>query len=306
MSDSKHESVYGPPSPKRPKVVNPPSPLSNLSGEDGDEEEEEEDNFDPDSFYTSSSPAKLAEPVQKFMQSALKHCIPRRKRRQLGSEYPRPDLPAAKVPKLDPDIVGALADDFKGGEDKQLMKIQASVLASSSPLANFWSHLTEQGFEGKDDEYVAVGEVLDVIKASLILIRNALHYITQSRRKSIIESTKKSRPSVNCQLSSILYPKICNSPQEQCQDFVHVPNVRAVALLCCKLCSNFRRCSVLEFCGGRRCLLETVYRLHVPFIVHTGICLLAIIVHRYLLACRSVPSAKAVFFCLPRPPGLCL
>ena len=38
------------------------------------------------------------------------------------------------------------------------------------------------------------GEVLDVIKASLILIGNAAHYITQSRRKSIIDSTKKSRP----------------------------------------------------------------------------------------------------------------
>lgn len=70
------------------------------------------------SFYTSSSPTKFAEPVQKFMQSALKHCILRRKRRQLGSEYPRSDLPAAKVPKLDLDIVGALADDFKGGEDR--------------------------------------------------------------------------------------------------------------------------------------------------------------------------------------------
>ena len=80
---------------------------------------------------------------------------------------------AAKVPRLDPDIVGALADDFKKGDDKHLMKIQATVLASSSPLANFWSHLMEQGFEGKEDEYVAVGEVLDVVKASLMLIGNA-------------------------------------------------------------------------------------------------------------------------------------
>ena len=171
LSDSKHECVDGPPSPKRPKYANPSSPLS----EDGDKEKEE-DKFDPDSFFMSSSPTKLAEPVQKFMQSALKHCIPKRKRRQLGAEYPCSDLPAAKVPKLDPDIVGALADDFKGGEDRQLMKIQASVLASSSPLANFWSHLTEQGFEGKEDEYMAAGEVLDMIKASLILIGHIISH----------------------------------------------------------------------------------------------------------------------------------
>ena len=68
------------------------------------------------------------------------------------------------------------------------MKIQATVLASTSPIANCWSHLTEQGFEDKGDEYVAVGAVLDVIKASLMLIGNASHYITQSRR-SIIELT---------------------------------------------------------------------------------------------------------------------
>ena len=65
-------------------------------------------------------------------------------------------------PKSLLDIVGALADDLGG----QTIRIQASVLASFSPLANFWSYLTEQGFKGKDDQYVAVGEVLDVIKAS--------------------------------------------------------------------------------------------------------------------------------------------
>ena len=50
LSDSKHECVDGPPSPKRPKYANPPSPMSNLSGEDGDEEEEE-DNFDPEFLH---------------------------------------------------------------------------------------------------------------------------------------------------------------------------------------------------------------------------------------------------------------
>ena len=103
-------------------------------------------------------------------------------------------MPATKVPKLDPDITGALADDYNRPEDRRLMKIQAAVLATSTPLANFWSHLTEQGFEGKDDEYVAVGDVLDVMKSSLMLIGNASHYITQTRRRSIIDTTKKSRP----------------------------------------------------------------------------------------------------------------
>lgn len=74
------------------------------------------------------------------------------------------------------------------------MKIQASILASISPLANFLSHLAEQGFEGKEDEYVQVSDVMDVMKSSLMLTGNASHYITHTRRKSIIEATKKSRP----------------------------------------------------------------------------------------------------------------
>ena len=56
-----------------------------------------------------------------------------------------------------------------------------SSLASTSPLAKYWYHPPKQGFEGKDDGYVAVGQVLDLIKASMMLIRNASH-ITQSRR----------------------------------------------------------------------------------------------------------------------------
>ena len=154
-------------------------------------------------MYSFSSTSKLAEPVSKFVQSALRRCIPKRKRRELDNQYPRPDMPATKVPKLDPDITWALADDYNKPEDRRLMRIQAAVLATSSPLANFWSHLTEHGFEGKDEEYVAVGEVLDVMKSSLMLTGNASHYITQTRRRSIIEATKKSRPKLASFLQDI-------------------------------------------------------------------------------------------------------
>ena len=187
MSSNVSGDSDGPPPQKRRKVSSP-EPI------ESEEEEDEDDPFDPESLYSSSTPSKLAEPVSNFVQSALKRCIPKRKRRELDSQYPRPDMPATKVPKLDADITGALADDYNKPEDRLLMKIQAAVLATSSPLANFWSHLTEQGFEGKDDEYVAVGDVLDVMKSSLMLIGNASHYITQTRRRSIIDATKKSRP----------------------------------------------------------------------------------------------------------------
>ena len=196
ISSSVSGDSDAPPPQKRRKVSSPePS--------ESEEEENEEDPFDPESLYSSSSPSKLAEPVSKFVQSALRRCIPKRKRRELDNQYPRPDMPATKVPKLDPDITGALADDYNRPEDRRLMKIQAAVLATSAPLANFWSHLTEQGFEGKDDEYVAVGDVLDVMKSSLMLIGNASHYITQTRRRSIIDTTKKSRPKLASFLQDI-------------------------------------------------------------------------------------------------------
>ena len=103
-------------------------------------------------------------------------------------------MPATKVPRLDPDIKGALDRDFLDKRDEQMAKLQASVLASYAPLANFWSHIAKQGLTGEDQELIPVSEVIKVAKDTLALIGNASNYIAQSRRKAFIDSISKTKP----------------------------------------------------------------------------------------------------------------
>ena len=110
----------------------------------------------------------------------------------IAREYPKPDLPAAKVPKIDSDILGALGGEFPVSNDKQLARIQASVLATCAPLVNLLSQLEDQGLSGND--LIPVSEVLKISKTTLMLIGNASSYISEARRRAAIDTIKQSRP----------------------------------------------------------------------------------------------------------------
>ena len=71
-------------------------------------------------------------------------------------------MPAMKVPRLGPDIKGALNRDFPDKRDEQIAKIQDSVLAICTLLGNFWSHIAKQGFTGNDQELIPASEVIKV------------------------------------------------------------------------------------------------------------------------------------------------
>ena len=59
-------------------------------------------------------------------------------------ENPVPNTPAAKVPQSDDDIVAFLGEEFPLKADKRLIRIQATVLVVSAPLATLWANLVEQ------------------------------------------------------------------------------------------------------------------------------------------------------------------
>ena len=88
-------------------------------------------------------------------------------------EYPKPSGESVKVPKIAQEIRGALGKEFATRCDSKLSKVQATVLATAAPNANFWSHLAEQDFSGKDEEVIPVGEVLKILKDTLVLIGNS-------------------------------------------------------------------------------------------------------------------------------------
>ena len=64
--------------------------------------------------------------------------------------------------KIDSDIFGALRGEFSMSSDKQLARIQASVLATCAPVINLWSQLEDQGLSGKPNDLFPVSEVLKI------------------------------------------------------------------------------------------------------------------------------------------------
>ena len=78
--------------------------------------------------------------------------------------------------------------------DKQLARIQASVLATYAPVINLWSQLEDQGLSGKPNDLIPVSEVLKISKTALMLIGNASNYISETRRRVAIDTVKQSRP----------------------------------------------------------------------------------------------------------------
>ena len=65
-----------------------------------EDEGESEDLFDPELYYSGASSAKTTEEVRAFIDSTFCRSIPKRKCQKIAREYPKPELPAAKVPKI--------------------------------------------------------------------------------------------------------------------------------------------------------------------------------------------------------------
>ena len=119
---------------------------------------EEEAQFDPESYY-QSSPKKIAKVVDDFISKTFRQCLPKWKRWEMAKDYPKPSFSSAVVPNLNQDIKGALGKELPEKVHTQLAKVQATVLASCSPLANFWSHLSKQEFTGKTEELTPISDV---------------------------------------------------------------------------------------------------------------------------------------------------
>ena len=116
---------------------------------------------------------ELSKEVNDLMKATFKRCLPKQQRLHMAREYPKPSGEAVKVPRIDQEIRGALGKEFSTKRDSKLSKVQATVLATTAPIANFWSHLVEQDFSGKDEELIPVGEVFKIFKDTLVLIGNS-------------------------------------------------------------------------------------------------------------------------------------
>ena len=178
--------------PKRPRYLDLSSQGNSATSQTLSDNEESDDNFDLESYYTTDSGNDTPDDVKIFLDSTFKRCLPRKRRRAIAQEYPKPNLDVIKVPKADKDISNILDQAFPTKSDKQLSRIQATILASSGPLVS-----NVNGFTGKSDE---PKDVMKVIRKSLALICNTSSYVSQNWRLAIVDSVKESRP----QLASFL------------------------------------------------------------------------------------------------------
>ena len=164
------------PQPKRIRLTDP---------EESDSDSEDDQNcFDPNAYYNTSSEDTTAKCVSDFINVAFKRCLPRKTRKSLAEEFPRPAVASAQVPMTDSILADFMASDFPKKQDEQLSKIQASVIASSSPIANLWSELDAQEMKGTKSELIPADVVLRSIQATLTLIGNAANYISTLRRET--------------------------------------------------------------------------------------------------------------------------
>lgn len=180
-----------------PTLTLPPLPARDirLSELDDSDSESDEDacSFDLDDYYNTAADDSTAQCVSDFMDTAFKKCLPRKTRKRLADEYPRPAVTAAKVPTTDSILVDFMTSDFPKKQDEQLSKIQESVIAACSPVANLWSELDAQEMKGTKSELIPADVVMGCVQATLTLIGNASNYISTLRRENIIKALPKSR-----------------------------------------------------------------------------------------------------------------
>lgn len=176
------------------ETISSPQPkrTRDMDSDDSDSESvDEPSSFDPNSYYDTAPEDTTAKCVSDFIDVAFNKCLPRKTRRNIAEEFPRPA--SAKVPTTDPILVDFMARDFPKKQDEQLSKIQASVIASCSPIANLWSELDAQQMKGTKSELIPGDVVMKAIQATLTLVGNASSYISTLRRDNIIQALPKSR-----------------------------------------------------------------------------------------------------------------
>jgi hypothetical protein len=93
------------PQPKRIRLTDPDSESDSNSDDDTNR-------FDPNAYYNTASQDTTAKCVSEFIDVAFKKCLPRKTRKDLAEEFPRPAIDSAQVPTTDSILVDFMSNDF--------------------------------------------------------------------------------------------------------------------------------------------------------------------------------------------------
>ena len=176
VTDSCRETLE--PLPKRQRMSFDKPGLSGLQPFDPTIAGAEEDEF------VFKPPDTVSQYIERFFRKGL----PKKERKAMLKADPKPDTPAVSAPEVDQFISIFWGKKVNLTADKELKQLQDAVLHSATPLAGLWASIAEQGLDRDPEALIQVPVVLESIQRALVLLGNANHYISETRRTHILEA----------------------------------------------------------------------------------------------------------------------
>jgi hypothetical protein len=131
---------------------------------------------------------EVPRPVVKYVNRHFRKGLTKEERTAMLKKHPKPNVKAAKPPKLDQFVVDFAGKKLDKARDAQLCRIQTNVLYVANPLTCLWSQLIDQGLSHREDATVGVSDVIDTIQRTLVLLGNANNFISETRREWALEA----------------------------------------------------------------------------------------------------------------------
>ena len=144
----------------------------------GDTETQEFEEFDP-----STDPDGTWEPPSMMLAYLERHfnrCLTDKDKKNILTEFPKPDCSALVAPKLDGLVKEQLSrkgKDPQFGPERTLYKVQEQLLEVAGPLTCLWAEILNPEVQLKQ------GDVLRPLQAALVLLGHTSHGITLERCK---------------------------------------------------------------------------------------------------------------------------
>lgn len=82
------------------------------------DEEEDDDSFDYESYYKTGDDDSTPEATKTLISKAFRNCLSNEKWRELSNKFPRPKLPATRMPTADQLLADFMEKEFPKKSDE--------------------------------------------------------------------------------------------------------------------------------------------------------------------------------------------
>ena len=134
------------------------------------------DQVDTTGKYLVSAPSA----IMAYLESHFRRALTDDERKTMLTLQPRPAMDAMFVPKLDEWVKSWIGQKYPKLADGGLSLIQQALHASAGPLTCMWASL----LDADSGEAVPVGDVLNIIKRTIVLMGNVNAFTTLARQQT--------------------------------------------------------------------------------------------------------------------------